>query len=121
MSYEPPQPPGPPQNPGGMPEYSGSPQFGGGGMPQTHPNGTTILVLGIVGLVLCAPLGIVSWVMGNKALKEIDASGRTYTNRGNIQAGKIIGIIAVVLWVLGILAFLIFGGLTAATYSTSFS
>lgn len=114
MSYEPPQPPEPPQNPGGMPEYSSSPQFGGGpGMPQTHPNGTTILVLGILGLVLCAPLGIVSWVMGNKALKEIDASGMTYTNRGNIQAGKIVGIVAVALWALGIIAFVLVGGLAA--------
>ena len=29
-------------------------------------NGTLILVLGILSLVLCAPLGIVAWVMGQK-------------------------------------------------------
>src|SRR5699024_6481192 len=96
-----------------LPEFSGSPQFGGGGMPQSHPNGTTILVLGILGLVLCAPLGIVSWVMGNKAMKEIDASGVTYINRGNIQAGKIIGIVAVVLWALEIFLFLLACGIFA--------
>src|SRR5438128_1906635 len=34
-------------------------------------NGTVILVLGILSLVVCGLLGPVAWVMGNRDLKEI--------------------------------------------------
>lgn len=90
------------------PPYPGAPQYPGGqygGMPQTmsHSNATVILVMGILGLVVCAPLGIVAWVMGGKALKEIDASGQYYDNRGTVQAGRIIGIIATIFLILQIL------------------
>ncbi|MBB5078874.1 DUF4190 domain-containing protein [Nonomuraea endophytica] len=61
--------------------------------PLTHPNGTTILVLGILSLVICLFLGPVAWAMGNKALREIDSSGYYYENRGNVNAGRICGII----------------------------
>ena len=30
------------------------------------------MVLGILSLVLCAPLGIAAWIMGNADLKEMD-------------------------------------------------
>lgn len=36
-------------------------------------NGTLILVLGILSLVLCGLLGPVAWIMGNNALRNIDA------------------------------------------------
>src|SRR5690625_4557575 len=54
---------GAPQYPGGMgaPQYPGG-QYGGGMPPvASHPNATVILVMGILGLVICAPLGIVAW------------------------------------------------------------
>ncbi len=68
--------------------------------------GVLILVLGILGIVLCMPLGIASWVMGSGDLAamnrgEIDPSGRSMT-----QAGKVCGIISVVLAALGILIFI---------------
>ena len=44
----------------------------GGGTTQ-HPQGTTILVLGILSLVVCGILGPFAWSMGNKALREINA------------------------------------------------
>lgn len=69
--------------------------------PQPHPRGTAVLILGIVGLLICAPLGIVALVMGNNALKEIDANPSAYTNRGMVNAGRILGIIAIALWVIG--------------------
>lgn len=65
-----------------------------------HPQGTTILVLGILSLVVCGILGPVAWVMGNKAIKEIDAAGGTATNRSQVNAGRICGIISTVLMVL---------------------
>ena len=64
---------------------------------------TTILVLGILGLLCCGPLGIVAWVMGQNELQAIDAGRRDPTNRGTANAGRIIGIVATVLWALAIL------------------
>lgn len=59
-----------------------------------HPNGTTVLVLGILSLVVCGLLGPFAWSMGSKALREIEASpGVTWNNRGNITAGRICGIV----------------------------
>jgi uncharacterized membrane protein len=61
---------------------------------------TTILILGIVGLLCCGPLGIVSWIMGNKELKAIEEGRRNPAQRSTANAGRVIGIVAVVLWVL---------------------
>lgn len=92
--------------PPSMPEYPGqsyeSPGYAGV-YPQDHPSGTTILVLGILGLLLCAPVGIAAWVMGNNALKEMEASGAVYTNVGTIKAGKILGIVATAFMALGVI------------------
>ncbi len=65
---------------------------------------TTILVLGILGIVCCVPFGIAAWVMGNRELEAIDAGRRNPENRGTANAGRIIGIVSVALWVLGALA-----------------
>ncbi|MCY2932302.1 MAG: GYF domain-containing protein [Planctomycetota bacterium] len=59
--------------------------------------GTTILVLGILGLTVCGVLGIVAWVMGSGDLREMDAGRMDPAGRGNTNAGKICGIISTVL------------------------
>ncbi|MBI5684246.1 MAG: DUF4190 domain-containing protein [Verrucomicrobia bacterium] len=64
---------------------------------------TLILVLGILSLVLCAPLGIAAWVMGNSDLKEMDAGTMDTSGRDNTNAGRICGIIGTVLLILGVL------------------
>lgn len=58
--------------------------------------GTLILILGILGLVVCGPLGIVAWVMGAGDLREMDAGNMDPAGRGQTNAGKICGIIATV-------------------------
>jgi hypothetical protein len=82
-------------------------------MPQAHPQGTTVLVLGILSLVICGFLGPVAWVMGNNAMAEIDANPLAYTNRSTVQAGRICGIIATALLILGIVV-AVFAGILAA-------
>ena len=67
------------------------------GPPVEHPEGTTVLVLGILGLVLCGILGIPAWVKGNRVLREIDESGQYVVNRGNVAAGRICGIVGTAL------------------------
>ena len=68
---------------------------------QPH-RGTMILVFGILGLVVCMPLGIVAWVMGSGDLKKMDAGLMDPEGRGITQAGKIIGMVATILAIVGI-------------------
>lgn len=79
-----------------------------------HPQGTLILVLGIVSIVLCQLTGPVAWIMGRKALREIDASRQPTTNRGQVMAGMICGIIGTVFLVIAVLyvvfALVVFAG-----------
>ena len=86
-----------------------------GGMagPVDHPKGMTVLVLGILSIVCCSPLGIVALVMGNNALKEIDAQPGRYGNRQIVQIGRILGIVGIVLLVLGLIWVVFLGGLAA--------
>lgn len=91
--------------PSGSGPYGQWPSMG----PREHPQGVTILVLGILSLAVCGLLGPVAWVMGSSALTEIDANPSAYTNRSSVQAGKICGIISTVILVVGILAVLAVG------------
>lgn len=64
------------------------------GATRPHPRGTLILVLGIASFFICGiVLGVVAFVMGNNALKEIDASPGAYSNRSVVNAGRICGAI----------------------------
>lgn len=69
---------------------------------QPH-RGTLILVLGIVGLVCCFPVGIAAWIMGNGDLKAMAEGRMDPTGEGMTKAGKICGIISVILNCLGII------------------
>ena len=70
--------------------------------PQNHPRAVTILVLGICGLLICGCSGRSRWSMGNKALREIDASGGRLGGRDTVNVGRILGIITTALWVIGL-------------------
>src|SRR5215218_8194271 len=82
--------------------YSPAP-YGRGYPPAApdHPQGTTVLVLGIVGIffTICAPI---AWYLGSKALKEIKASGATYNNQQQIVIGRTLGIIFTILAIIGL-------------------
>lgn len=58
-----------------------------------HPEGTSTLVLGILGLVCCSVFGPLAWAQGRMALREIDAHPGAYTNRQTINVGRIIGMV----------------------------
>jgi len=82
-------------------QYAGQPYGaapGGGWAPRPkHPQAVTVLVLGILGLVVCQVLSPFAWVMGNRAVREIDANPGVYDGRGEAQAGRILGIVGTVL------------------------
>lgn len=65
---------------------------------------TTILVLGILGLVVCGVLGPIAWYMGNQELAAIADGRRSPENLGNAKAGRILGMITTGLLALGIIA-----------------
>lgn len=67
---------------------------------------TTVLVLGILGLIICGVLAPVAWIMGKNELEAIDSGRRPPENRGTANAGRILGIIGTVLIGIG-LAFLV--------------
>lgn len=64
---------------------------------------TTVLVLGILGVVVCGILAPIAWSMGNKELEAIDSGRRPPENRGTANAGRILGIIGTVLLAIGII------------------
>jgi len=68
------------------------------------PNATTSLVLGILSLVTCIcygiiglPLGIIALILGNRATKQYNRNPENYNSVGNATAGRITGIIGIIL------------------------
>jgi hypothetical protein len=70
--------------------------------------GGLILALGILGLVCCFICGIIAWVMGSNDLKEMAAGRMDPSGQGMTQAGKICGMISVILQIVGLVIWLLF-------------
>ena len=87
--------------------------------PLKPHRGVMILIFGILGILCCFIFGIVAWVMGNNDIREMDAGLMDPEGKGLTQAGKICGIIGVVLAIIGIVIQLIMmmvgGGLAIST------
>jgi len=103
VTDHPEQPPGPPGQP---PPY----QYQGGYYPPPdHPQATTALVLGILGLVLCGVIAPFAWQMGNRVMREIDASQGRLGGRSSASAGRIMGMVGTALLVFGLVIVLVVG------------
>jgi hypothetical protein len=74
---------------------------------QTAGKAVAALVCGIVGLFVCAPVGIAAIILGNQARTEIAGSGGRLQGDGMALAGLIMGWIAVGLLILGVVIFVI--------------
>jgi hypothetical protein len=86
-----------PQHPAARPAppwYAAGP---GRGFAPDHPQASTVLVLGILGLVTCTAISPFAWWMGRRTVAEIDASHGRLGGRGPAQAGYIMGLIGTVL------------------------
>lgn len=103
----------PQQQPFQQPNPYASPQgtYPQGGPQGFHPpvyrqphRGGTILTLGILGIFCCAIMGICAWVMGNEDIKQMNMGRMDPSGRGITQAGRILGIISVVLWIISVFA-----------------
>ncbi len=74
---------------------------------QKLPNSTLILILGILSIVGCCCYGIpglicgiIAVVLANKATNVYKLAPENYSDYGNVKAGKIMGIISIVLSIL---------------------
>jgi len=70
--------------------------------PLRPHRGGIILTLGILGIVCCFICGIIAWVMGNSDLREMAAGRMDRSGEGLTQAGKICGMISVILWIIAL-------------------
>lgn len=70
-------------------------------IPALPHRGVLILVLGILGIACCVICGIIAWAMGSSDLKQMDTGLRDPAGRGLTQAGKICGIVSVILAIVG--------------------
>lgn len=137
------QQPGTPPPGYGQPGYGGSgygqPGYGQAGPPPgygqpagwytgppaqrlpDHPDATKALIIGIIALLggftclLPAVVGPWAWVVGRRAVRQIDEQPGRWNGRGQALGGYVMGVIATVLLVLGIVAVLFFIGLATTT------
>lgn len=82
--------------------------------PYVQPHrGGTVLGLGILGMVCCAPVAVAAWVIGASDLKLMAAGQMNPAGRGQTQAGMVCGIIGAAWFAL----YLLFSILIAASGS----
>ncbi|MCX7920139.1 MAG: DUF4190 domain-containing protein [bacterium] len=76
---------------------------------------TTALVLGILSIACCTPLGIAAWIIGSGELKRIQAGLSSPAGKGFALAGMIMGIIGTIFLIIsviiGFLYLVFFGGM----------
>lgn len=74
---------------------------------RNHDSATTALILGVLGITMVPGLGIVAWILGSKAIADMDAQPQVvWGNRDHATIGRILGIIGTVL-VIAILLFIV--------------
>jgi hypothetical protein len=83
---------------------------------QEHPQGTLILIFGILGIFITifAPI---AWYLGNKAKREIQTSGIQYSNEQNISVGRMLGKIFTIIAIISIVFVIIVWIIIAASTS----
>lgn len=82
-----------------------SPLTGATGQVPTYSRphrGGTILTLGLLGILCCAILAPIAWVMGRGDIQAMDRGEMDPSGRGTTQAGMIMGIIGTVLLILSV-------------------
>jgi hypothetical protein len=85
---------------------------------ETNTNAIISLVLAIGAFAICGLAAIPAIMLGNKAIAEIDSSGGTQSGRGMAQAGRIVGWVAIAMWVIGIALFVLIFVVAAASSTT---
>jgi hypothetical protein len=74
---------------------------------QAHPDTSTIFVLGLLSLTPSYVFSICAWHFGNRLLRKYDAEPGRWSGRGWVVAGRIMGMVGLVLSVLVTIVFVI--------------
>ena len=71
-----------------------------------HPKAQTVFILSIVGIFvgICAPI---AWYMGVQAKKEVAAQPGQWSSEGNLKTGTMLGKIFTILYIIGILLWIV--------------
>ncbi|MBW3556255.1 MAG: hypothetical protein KY454_04855 [Actinobacteria bacterium] len=88
---------------------------GGYEQPRAAGKATAALIVAIIGLFVCAPIGgVVALILAGQAAREIRESGGRLTGESSVKAARVIAIIEIALFafvVLGsIIAIVVLGG-----------
>ncbi|WP_309684793.1 tetratricopeptide repeat protein [Armatimonas sp.] len=103
---------------GGGAHSAAAPGYGQAQRQQERPisalapqvNGTNILVLGILGMTLTPVFSPFAWLHANRALEILDRHPEMdQRQRGNVQAGRILGVIGTILLLLTIAVLILIG------------
>lgn len=90
-----------------------------------HPQASTAVILGAVGMAAGLSLGIgfllspFAWRIGAKAVREIDASQGRVGGRGQAEAGRVMGLVGTVFLVLGIAGMVVLISVFAVGFSAT--
>jgi hypothetical protein len=109
------------QTPPPPPSY-GAPVAHPGAVPPNHPKAVLSLVLGILSYVCCGIFTAVpAYIIGKKTEREIIASNGTLGGAGLAKAGWILGLVAMILFALGVVLWIILfaTGAISTTVDTS--
>jgi len=68
----------------------------------------TILALGLIGLLVCGPLCLAAWLMGDSDIREMEAGLMEASGRSTTGTGRALGIIGSIIWIIGIVCLIIF-------------
>jgi hypothetical protein len=89
-------------------------------MDSNVPKATNVLIFGILSLVCCAIIfGPLAIIQGNQGLQAIREGRGDASQEGTYNIGKILGIVGLVLWVIGIIVNIVMGGALLAMGRTS--
>ncbi|WP_201465305.1 DUF4190 domain-containing protein [Janibacter melonis] len=77
-------------------------------VPPEHPQATTVLALGIAAITVVPFTAPFAWILGTRALRQIDANPGAYSRRDFVVAGRIIGMVATIAYALILLLILYF-------------
>lgn len=82
--------------------------------PKADQSGV-VLAMGILSWIVCPICGVVAWIMGGQALKDMQAGAADPTNRGLVQVGYYLGMVHVIVTVCCCGAYIVFIAIAAAT------
>lgn len=68
----------------------------------------TILALGLIGLLVCGPLCLAAWLMGDSDIREMEAGLMDASGRSTTGTGRALGIIGTIIWIIAIVCLIVF-------------